>query len=91
MGFRTPDGVPVLKYHLKSCCFPVKNVYVRAAEVILLNVFSQLVRICTATPHREFTIVLWSINITHVPVAGGELQSLQQKREDKVTVMKYRP
>lgn len=41
-----------------------------------------------STPHREFTIVLWSINITHVPVAGGELQSLQQKREDKVTVLK---
>lgn len=86
-GFQVPGRSAILKYHLKnistsfpSCSSPVKML-AWAAEAILLNVSSQSVSICTATSQRIYHSSL--VNQYHpcVPVAGRELQSLQQKRE----------
>lgn len=74
-GFQLPTwnilgGSTVPKYHFKNiwtsfpgCCF-LDKMLVRSAEAIFLNIFLQLISICTATSHRELSMVLQSINTT---------------------------
>lgn len=63
-----PGGSTIPKYHFKniqtsfpSCCFPDK-MFAWSAEAIFLNILLQVISICTATPHRELSMVLQSIN-----------------------------